>query len=84
MSIPDAGPGALSAGRRAYELLDFLGFAWDDPEAEMCRAAAIRHFKEHARDQRHLCAEALPVSGDNETDPHAAVKNAPEPGKHNG
>lgn len=59
MSIPDLGNGTLTAERRAYELFDFMGLPWDDPAIAMYRAAAIRNFKEHARDQRHLCAEAV-------------------------
>lgn len=57
-----------------------------------------RSFREHARDQRHLCAEAVPAPNDAYTvrsNPlnaqqdalnaaHAAVMNAPEPGMHNG
>jgi len=91
MSIPDAGTGTLSAERRAYELLDFMGLPWDDPAMAMYRAAAIRNFREHARDQRHLCAEAVNDALEDmehsrlvRTDAHVAVMNAPEPGKHNG
>lgn len=80
-----------SAEQRA---LDVAGMCGREDDAEFVRYVACR-FREHARDQRHLCAESIP----NESEPvlvhpsppqaHAdalnaacaAVMNAPEPGK---
>jgi hypothetical protein len=64
--------------------------------SEKAHTVLVALFKEHARDQRHLCAASVPGFGDAYTvDPnplsaheqallsaHAAVLNAPEPGNN--
>ncbi len=76
-----------SARERAEDAANFagvhsgLGYGW-----RRLVEALERSFKEHARDQRRICAEAVNEAGGQHHTidrAHAAVMNAPEPGKHN-
>lgn len=85
-----------SAKERAEEVAGLAGIPHTVGSAFL--ASVERLFKEHARDQRHLCAESVPAPYEaptvrpNPLDAHsdallsafAAVMNAPEPGMHNG
>jgi hypothetical protein len=82
-----------SAREQAETFLNSLNLSSSIREAAF--DVLVLRFKEHARDQRFLCAESVPYEGvapyidpnplvahaDALTAAHAAVMNAPEPGK---
>lgn len=72
-----------SARERAEEVLRALGDAAPSDYPERVTALLERHLKEHARDQRHLCAHWLNVAAGVDYVRHldAAVRNAPAPGE---
>ena len=64
-------------------LLGIVGHVNLDAYSKWARETELS-FKEHARDQRHLCAEATQaalVNFRHKADAHAAVLNAPAPGE---
>lgn len=73
----------LTARERAEEFMKNFGRSLTEGlHQEMVQVLELS-FKEHARDQRHLCAEqCLRIGAEGlEMDPYALAMNAPAPGR---